>query len=314
MKIQCYLIGLVLVSFYSSSTYSEVDNVFKKSDSQQKIIYINDYDANNDLAVSEKERDVIENMMFSFIDKNKNLKIEGDEYFKFQGARLEDKLFLESSSHVKQSIIRFDSLDDDGDKKITFSEFSKSSLRIFNIFDKNKDSVLDKKDKYFKEKEYVPIEDKASIDDRSDEALNIIKQKISSAKYLLSMPSTHNWNGVFSQYDKNKTGTITKSVFDSQRKNVFDRVDINSDGWLSEDEYIGEYRARVENRLQQARGYFFGQIKKDFLNKDASKNGSLSIEEYLQGSKEKFNRFDVDNDGFVSLGDDLTQHKSITKY
>ncbi|MGH1470783.1 MAG: hypothetical protein ACRBCS_06290 [Cellvibrionaceae bacterium] len=288
--------------------------MLEKTDAQKKLIYINDYDSNNDLAVSEKEREVIVSMVFSFIDKNKNKKIESDEYSDFKVARLEDKLFMESSSHVKQSVIRFDSLDDNSDEKITFSEFSKSSLRIFSLFDKNKDNILDEKDRSFKEKDNIAKEKNNLIDDRSDEALKIIKRKISSAQYLLSMPSTHNWDGVFVQYDKDKKGVITKDSFDKQRRHVFDRADMNSDGWLSDGEYIGEYKERVENRLLQARTYFLGQIKNEFRQQDTNNNGSLSEEEYLKNSKERFNRFDVDNDGFVSLDDEITQRKSVAKY
>lgn len=321
MKSQLMITAALIAMICGSSaiagekTKSSLAKNMEKTNEEQKLSYINRYDANADLAVSKKERDFIDEMTFNFMDKNGDKTIHKNEYIDFRVARIKDKLFEESEAHTKQSIIRFNSLDNDQDEKITFAEFTASSNRIFNNFDKNSDGILNAADKKMLDQERKKAESENNlVDDRSDEAIKRIKRKMSSANNLLSMPSTHNWNGVFVQYDKERNGSISQKAFNDQRRALFDSTDTNNDGWLSDKEYIDEYKYRVAHRTKAVKKYFGKKIRKEFDQKDSDGNRRFSLEEYQKESLSIFGRLDADGDGFVSLDDEYEKSNAVASY
>lgn len=111
------------------------------------------YDTNFDQQVQAEEFLTGRNSAFQRTDKDNSGGISEDEYV----LEFEDRLdtAIESSRHaaVKQTYVRFEALDDNADKKMTFAEFQISGKRMFTRWDKNDDGVISHADVNAKDNE-----------------------------------------------------------------------------------------------------------------------------------------------------------------
>jgi len=65
-----------------------------------------------------------------------------------------------------------------------------------------------------------------------------------------ALAAPHEGNAFIHDYDTDHDGTVTRAEFDAARTARFKATDTNSDGWVSEDEYVAEYSARLEEQLK----------------------------------------------------------------
>lgn len=104
------------------------------------------YDANEDDAVSTEEFVSARRSVFYVTDTNKDGVLSLEEYLAEFEERIDQTVDKNRRSAIKQTYVRFNALDDNKDKAMTFEEFQISGKRIFTRWDKNDDGVISNKD------------------------------------------------------------------------------------------------------------------------------------------------------------------------
>lgn len=59
----------------------------------------------------------------------------------------------------------------------------------------------------------------------------------------------HEGSAFLRDYDADHDSQLTRAEFDAGRSARFGKTDVNGDGWVSENEYVGEYSQRLEAEL-----------------------------------------------------------------
>ena len=120
----------------------------------------------------------------------------------------------------------------------------------------------------------------------------------------------HGHAAFMGSYDINRDGVVTRDEYDTVRKQRFMAADTNSDGWLSEAEYVAEFEARL--KAQYAAGTqasdedhvrSIRQARVRFGILDTNKDGKLSIQEELAIADKTFKGADTNTDGKVDAAD-----------
>lgn len=146
-----------------------------------------------------------------------------------------------------------------------------------------------------------------------------MKTKISLAAALLAFSGTaviaapHEGSAFIHDYDANHDGQVSRAEFDAARADRFKATDANGDGWLSEDEYVGEYSGRLEQQLaasdrseekkteERQRQIRQAHVRFDVLDKD--KDRKMTQAEYDASGARAFAEQDNDKDGIVTAAD-----------
>lgn len=128
-----------------------------------------------------------------------------------------------------------------------------------------------------------------------------------------AVAAPHEGSAFIHDYDADHDGQVTRAEFDAARIVRFKATDANGDGWVSEDEYVGEYRTRldqqvaaldrdeekkVEERQRQTRQ---AHVRFGLLDKD--KDGKMSQAEFDASGARAFGDQDNDKDGVVTAAD-----------
>lgn len=123
----------------------------------------------------------------------------------------------------------------------------------------------------------------------------------------------HEGSAFIHDYDADHDGQVTRAEFDAGRIARFKATDANGDGWLSEEEYVGEYRARLEQQLaasnlgedkkteERQRQLRQAHVRFGVLDKD--KDGKMVQPEYDASGARAFAEQDNDKDGIVTAAD-----------
>ncbi|MEH6402800.1 MAG: EF-hand domain-containing protein [Sneathiella sp.] len=109
---------------------------------------------------------------------------------------------------------------------------------------------------------------------------------------------------MFEKHDENNDGKITREEMSDGRHNFFEKLDLNKDGAITLQEAKDGHAKMREKHMAK----FLMKIDKD-------SNGSVSEEEFVAFTMEKFNKADKDGDGNLT-GDelkDLRHHKRSKK-
>lgn len=172
-------------------------------------------------------------------------------------AEQQTQLAAERAGHLRQTHVRFNSLDKDENGYVSWEEFKRSGDRAFAHLDTNKDGRISAED---------PPPPRRAEDTRTDaqKAADAAQPRPVRAAPLLRMPSTHSISGLLALYDTNNDGEVSQEEYDKGRKAQFDAVDANGDGQLSYDEYLTEYAARLDKRL--------AEVKTELAEKKPSNN------------------------------------------
>ena len=123
----------------------------------------------------------------------------------------------------------------------------------------------------------------------------------------------HEGNAFIHDYDTDHDGQVTRAEFDAARVARFTATDANSDGWVSEDEYVGEYRGRLEQQLaasgrteekkEEERQRQIRQTHVRFGVLDKDKDGKMVQAEYDASGARAFAEQDADQNGIVTPAD-----------
>lgn len=104
------------------------------------------YDANKDGAVSADEFTNERRSVFYVTDTDRNGVLSAEEYLAEFEDRIDQTVDKSRRGSIKQTYVRFDALDDNKDKAMTFDEFQISGKRIFTRWDKNDDGLISSAD------------------------------------------------------------------------------------------------------------------------------------------------------------------------
>jgi hypothetical protein len=139
---------------------------------------------------------------------------------------------------------------------------------------------------------------------------------LTAAAVLATCPAfaaPHEGSTFIHDYDTDHDGRVTRQEFDAVRAARFKATDANGDGWLSEEEYVAEYQARLEAQLAasdkseekkaEERQRQIRQAHVRFGVLDANKDGKIQQAEYDASGARAFAEQDDDKDGVVTAAD-----------
>ncbi|MDF2639064.1 MAG: hypothetical protein K0R64_2048 [Novosphingobium lindaniclasticum] len=123
--------------------------------------------------------------------------------------------------------------------------------------------------------------------------------------------ASHDLTTFIQEQDLDGDGKVSKDEFQRGRDAEFARMDRNGDGVLSHDEYVGDYRQRLERELAQRpagerdeeRTRQMRQAEVRFGVLDSDKSGGITRAEFAATGWGMFLRHDTDHDGFVTTKD-----------
>ena len=107
----------------------------------------------------------------------------------------------------------------------------------------------------------------------------------------------------FAEQDANKDGKLSKQELARMPGDWFERLDLDGDGFVSQDEMKEAHETMKERFGKRGEGH--GQ--KRFEKLDADNNGSVDQAEIAAHAKQRFERLDADKNGALSQ-DELGRH------
>lgn len=128
-----------------------------------------------------------------------------------------------------------------------------------------------------------------------------------------AVAAPHQGSAFIHDYDANHDGQVTRAEYDAVRAARFRATDANGDGWVSEDEYVGEYSGRLEQQLaasdlteekkteERQRQIRQAHVRFGVLDKD--KDAKMVQAEYDASGARAFAEQDNDKDGTVTQAD-----------
>ena len=129
--------------------------------------------------------------------------------------------------------------------------------------------------------------------------------------------ASHDRDTFINEQDQNGDGVVTKDEFAATRAAEFARIDANKDGVLSREEYIGEFKGRLEARLAaskdsaadkaEERARQMRQADVRFGVLDSDKSGGITKAEFDYSGWRMFMHHDTNNDGVVSKADPIKE-------
>ena len=135
----------------------------------------------------------------------------------------------------------------------------------------------------------------------------------------LALPTTvalaapHEGSAFIRDFDADRDGQVTLAEFGGARHARFKATDANGDGTVSEEEYLNEYRARLEQQLAasdlaeekktEERQRQIRQTHVRFGVLDTDKDGKMTEAEYNASGARAFAEQDDDKNGIVTAAD-----------
>lgn len=120
----------------------------------------------------------------------------------------------------------------------------------------------------------------------------------------------HGLDAFLGSYDATGSGRVTRAQFDAIRLQRFRDADTNGDGWLSEEEYVAEFEARLKRQYfdqgrQPDQAYENGikQAHVRFGIVNRARDGKFTLAEDLAIADKTFKGLDTNGDGVVSRDD-----------
>jgi Ca2+-binding EF-hand superfamily protein len=292
LLVSTIVIGLLTVSFLEAASH-------------RKQVYLNQYDLNKNGDLIEPEFNQARRQQFNLTDEDNDGVVGEKEYVFEYTNRMDKQLIKDRKGQVKQTIVRFKSLDKSENKKMEWEEYQTSGLRSFKYYDVNKDGIINENDPVPVRKSRKKSLKNKTVQDIADEKQN----KLRYAKRLLRMPTTHDREGFFTKYDLDENAIINKKEFDVRRRQDFDRADENNNDWLSEREYIFEYENRLDKQITKTRKAAIKQTYVRFGVLDDNKDSDMTFLEYQSSGKRSFSRWDTDKNGIVNMQDPMPEKR-----
>jgi len=281
-------------------------SMFAQAASHHKLVFINQYDGNQDWSLTIGEFDNARQTRFNHTDENNDGVIDESEYVFEYKNRMDNQLNKDRQGQVNQTVIRFNALDKNDNNRIDLHEYEASAKRTFTYFDTNEDGVIDGKDpkpKHNKKKKQLSAQEKQTKQ---------IK-RLPYAKSILRMPTTHSFKGLLAKYDDNGDKVITSQEISQMRHKIWNIADEDNNGWISEQEYLYEFEDRMDEHIAKTRKSAIKQtyVRFNILDKDDDKK--MTFKEYQTSGHRSFNRFDTDNNHIVTLAEAMPKPRKKSK-
>ena len=132
-----------------------------------------------------------------------------------------------------------------------------------------------------------------------------------AAAPLAATAASHDRDIFIKEQDLNGDGKVSKEEFALGRDREYARVDADKSGGVSKDEYLADFRSRLDallarqpaERRQEERVRELRQADVRFGVLDSDKSGSISPAEFAYSGWRMFTRHETNGDGFVSAAD-----------
>ncbi|MDQ1120750.1 MULTISPECIES: EF-hand domain-containing protein [Pseudoxanthomonas] len=221
--------------------------------------------------------DAFRRARFDATDGNHDGVLDEAEYVAEFAARTRQQQAQEYQDALRQTDVRFRSLDTDQDGAISRAEFDAAGAQSWTAGQRAL-SALDAPGVF-------PAEERAARRNRR------------------AMPSSHTAEGFLALYDTDLDGLVGRQEFDLVRAAQFERGDRDGDGRLSAQEYREEFKARLDAHLAALPVDDGRQTRVRFGVLDKDKDGRMTFEEYQVSGKRTFDLVDRNHDGVVDLAD-----------
>ena len=129
--------------------------------------------------------------------------------------------------------------------------------------------------------------------------------------------ASHARDTFIKEQDQNGDGVVSKDEYAATRAEQFARTDADKNGALSQAEYVGEFKARLEARLaaskdtpadkEEERVRQMRQANVRFGVLDSDKSGAITRAEFDYSGWRMFTHHDTNNDGTVSAADPVKE-------
>lgn len=129
--------------------------------------------------------------------------------------------------------------------------------------------------------------------------------------------ASHARDTFIKEQDQNGDGVVSKDEFAATRAQQFAATDADKNGSLSQAEYVGEFKARLEKKLaastqtaeknEEERVRQLRQADVRFGVLDSDKSGAITRAEFDYSGWRMFNHHDTNNDGTVSAADPVKE-------
>lgn len=140
---------------------------------------------------------------------------------------------------------------------------------------------------------------------------------IAAAASLLAaspaLAAPHEGSAFIHDYDTDRDGQVTRAEFNAARLVRFQATDANKDGWVSEEEYVSEYSARLDRQLAasdasaekkaEERQRQIRQTHVRFNVLDRDKDAKMTQAEFDASGARAFAEQDEDKNGIVTPAD-----------
>jgi len=129
--------------------------------------------------------------------------------------------------------------------------------------------------------------------------------------------ASHARDTFIKEQDQNGDGVVSKDEFAATRAIQFAKTDADKNGTLSQAEYVGEFKARLEKKLaaderasekkEEERVRQMRQADVRFNVLDSDKSGAITRAEFDYSGWRMFSHHDTNNDGTVSAADPIKE-------
>lgn len=146
-------------------------------------------------------------------------------------------------------------------------------------------------------------------------ALTLVVALAAAGLAATAHAASHSRDTFIAEQDGNGDGQVSKEELAASRAKEFARQDVDKDGGLSHDEYVGDYKARLEAKLPslpaekraEERTRQMRQVEVRFGVLDSDKSGEITPAEYAYSGWMMFATHDTNKDGVVSKDDPVEQ-------
>lgn len=265
--------------------------------SHHKMVFLKQYDLDGDWELYREEFNFARQIRFKRTDENNDGFVSADEYlFEYQN-KLDNQLANDRKGQIEQTTVRFKALDKNENGRMEWAEYTESGERAFNRYDSNQDRQIDENDDT--PKRTWRQKSKNELTREQWEAQR--NRQLGYAKRALRMPTTHNKEGMLTKYDTNQDKVITLQEHSDRRRIDFERTDEDSNGWVSEQEYLFEYQDRMDSQIEKTRAAAIKQTTVRFNALDKDGDGAMTFAEYQASGNRFFERFDTNADEVITM-------------
>jgi len=246
--------------------------------------FIAQHDGNGDGRLGWEEFEAFRRQRFDATDANRDGSVDVEEYVREFETRSRQAREQAREDQITQTGRRFDALDADRDGRVSRAEFDASGERVFAEGRK----VL--------EKENAELA-------KSGDAATERAARTERRRSRMALPSAHTGEGFLALYDGNDDGQVERAEFDRARAGQFERTDANRDGVLDREEYLAEFRQRLDQHYAALGGGSDKQTRVRFAALDTDKDGRMTFAEYQVSGRRSFDAADRNRDGVVDAAD-----------